>query len=612
MEAFYVSSGKWVKAQAIISKTGDRIDISIVLANDSLCEAYLCFSINNSVLAVFRIYYTIKCDYNDMEMVFTFMNYHNIQIIVICSSLRDFQALHSQTNVCSRISKDPSEVFIDQNILFLQNYGSDYREVTHSKAFSCFFPIVYDQNAKNTWFRRTKYQNSPFFMEKINVMTSFITWNVAQIVPTDDVISTICQFFRSESEFVFITLQEVEYSVQSVIAGDSDASIKWHSYFSIGSSSCQYKSIFRATLGGVYVEGFQSLNSQASFKFVENLFIRFGIGGVAANKSAILTRIIINETGLLWAGAHLDPHAKAYEKRNQQIQQIWNESLNMPFDYFFLTGDLNYRITIPYEEAIELARTNSISELFSTDQLSLARKEVPVLNNFNEPRIDFLPTYRYDKGTNVYDTSQKKRVPSWTDRVLVFVPPMNRSTGENDLLLFETDIMRHMGFENLSFSGSSCFSLENHEFNYPLNVELIKYISYQDIMYSDHRPVEGQFQLPTIRHNEELYKVFLNKRIHKYDEICELSIPKCKVMPNSFSFNKDIQLNLINVSCVDAEWRLDFIPNNLILTPTKGIVHAGSSAQLLLQTSEPFYGVQLIVLSIHEGNPAIIECSFCK
>ena len=38
--------------------------------------------------------------------------------------------------------------------------------------------------------------------------------------------------------------------------------------------------------------------------------------------------------------------------------------------------------------------------------------------HFREAPVAFPPTYKYDMGTHVYDTSKKSRVPSWTDRIL--------------------------------------------------------------------------------------------------------------------------------------------------------------------------------------------------
>lgn len=42
-------------------------------------------------------------------------------------------------------------------------------------------------------------------------------------------------------------------------------------------------------------------------------------------------------------------------------------------------------------------------------------------DNSIEAPLNFKPTYKYDVGTDVYDTSSKGRIPSWTDRIL-YVP----------------------------------------------------------------------------------------------------------------------------------------------------------------------------------------------
>jgi hypothetical protein len=56
--------------------------------------------------------------------------------------------------------------------------------------------------------------------------------------------------------------------------------------------------------------------------------------------------------------------------------------------------------------------------LWSHDQLNQQRNRQAAFAGFEEGPLSFDPTYKYDNGTNVYDTSEKARVPSWTDRIL--------------------------------------------------------------------------------------------------------------------------------------------------------------------------------------------------
>ncbi len=45
-------------------------------------------------------------------------------------------------------------------------------------------------------------------------------------------------------------------------------------------------------------------------------------------------------------------------------------------------------------------------------------KQNLVLENFVEPPLHFRPTYKFDRGTDIYDSGPKSRIPSWTDRIL--------------------------------------------------------------------------------------------------------------------------------------------------------------------------------------------------
>lgn len=45
-------------------------------------------------------------------------------------------------------------------------------------------------------------------------------------------------------------------------------------------------------------------------------------------------------------------------------------------------------------------------------------KQHIVFAGYNEGPLVFRPTYKYDNNSETYDSSEKQRIPSWTDRVL--------------------------------------------------------------------------------------------------------------------------------------------------------------------------------------------------
>eukprot|EP01063_Lacrimia_lanifica_P027348 TRINITY_DN3828_c0_g1_i1.p1 TRINITY_DN3828_c0_g1~~TRINITY_DN3828_c0_g1_i1.p1 ORF type:complete len:913 (+),score=308.21 TRINITY_DN3828_c0_g1_i1:145-2883(+) len=89
------------------------------------------------------------------------------------------------------------------------------------------------------------------------------------------------------------------------------------------------------------------------------------------------------------------------------------------FDYVFWFGDLNYRLwNVENDVVRRMVAEKKLDELSKFDQLKQAIETDTAFSGFEEAKITFPPTYKYDCGTDNYDTSAKQRVPSWTDRVL--------------------------------------------------------------------------------------------------------------------------------------------------------------------------------------------------
>ena len=86
-----------------------------------------------------------------------------------------------------------------------------------------------------------------------------------------------------------------------------------------------------------------------------------------------------------------------------------------------LNGDLNYRIdTMGRDTVVKAVSVKNFSKLLERDQLLVSRRRNPAfrVRAFDEYPIAFAPTYKYDIGSDRYDTSEKRRAPAWCDRIL--------------------------------------------------------------------------------------------------------------------------------------------------------------------------------------------------
>lgn len=68
-------------------------------------------------------------------------------------------------------------------------------------------------------------------------------------------------------------------------------------------------------------------------------------------------------------------------------------------------GDFNYRIGLANETARALVKRRDLQTLYENDQLNLQMVAGLAFPFYSEARITFMPTYRFDVGSDTYDSS---------------------------------------------------------------------------------------------------------------------------------------------------------------------------------------------------------------
>ncbi|PWY92207.1 inositol polyphosphate phosphatase [Aspergillus heteromorphus CBS 117.55] len=204
-----------------------------------------------------------------------------------------------------------------------------------------------------------------------------------------------------------------------------------------------YVLLHSANLIGLFTCIFVKHKERQRIKNVSASEIKRGMGGLHGNKGALIYRFILDDSSLCFVNCHLAAGQSQTAHRNNDIAAILEAeslpvenslatranhyvsggdgSMIMDHEICILNGDLNYRIdSIPRHVIIDDIRSNNLTKLLERDQLLASRRKNPGfrLRSFNEAPITFAPTYKYDVGTDEYDSSDKKRAPAWCDRVL--------------------------------------------------------------------------------------------------------------------------------------------------------------------------------------------------
>ncbi|KAL1680770.1 SacI homology domain-containing protein [Schizophyllum commune] len=162
----------------------------------------------------------------------------------------------------------------------------------------------------------------------------------------------------------------------------------------------------------------------AIIRGVEAATRKTGLRGMSGNKGAAAIRLAYHDTDFCFVTAHLAAGHSNVEERNADYHTITSglhfqkgKNIGSHQNIVWL-ADTNYRIDLDNETVRSFAEHDDYDALLAGDQLKQMMDENQVFAGYQEGPLLFRPTYRYDLGTDTYDTSEKMRIPAWTDRIL--------------------------------------------------------------------------------------------------------------------------------------------------------------------------------------------------
>ncbi|CAB4419932.1 unnamed protein product [Rhizophagus irregularis] len=208
----------------------------------------------------------------------------------------------------------------------------------------------------------------------------------------------------------------------------------------------EYEVLVSDNLVGLFTCIFAKKSEKGKIRDTDVAIKKTGLKGLHGNKGSIATRFIYDDSSICFVNCHLAAGQTQIKERNTDVAKIldntvfpsrennsWDDnegvfalggdgSMVLDHEIVFFSGDLNYRINLPREEVFDAIEEKNFSFLLEHDQLSKQMNKNPGfrLRSFKEGVPNFAPTYKYDPGTNTYDTSEKKRTPAWCDRILYF------------------------------------------------------------------------------------------------------------------------------------------------------------------------------------------------
>ena len=316
-------------------------------------------------------------------------------------------------------------------------------------------------------------KESIYELKKLKLLC--ITWNIGGLPYDNYDISKLFthNIFYTEKnspDIILISIQEiVKLNIKNILSIHS--STKQENIFS-------WKELFESTIKNTYPQEkyfeLKSLNLVGIFILIlikqdikNNIYLldhnvtKKGMYGTLGNKGFFTVSMQCYDKIISVGTGHFEAGRSKNNQRINTLTELLNKPINIQedelitfkeVDYWIILGDLNFRIDLSYDEALYFIQDKNYDILYGKDQFNSAREKNKILKKYVfEKKINFDPTYKYEKNSDEYAYDEEKiRVPAWTDRIF---------------------------------------------FNNTEGIKMIDYDCIKSLKFSDHRPVVGTFEI---------------------------------------------------------------------------------------------------------------------